>query len=60
MRRLTIAILVTLLGVQMLARTVGAEPPMLPGMDEMMRQMEADLMELHGLSSKDLRSHTCR
>lgn len=32
---------------------VGAEPPMLPGMDEMMQQMEQDLMELRGLSGKD-------
>ena len=36
-----------------LTSPVGAEPPMLPGMDEMMRQMEADLMTLRGLTGKD-------
>ena len=56
MRKLTIAILLTLLAALWLvapATPVSAAPPMLPGMDEMMQQVDQDVAKLQGLSGKD-------
>ena len=53
MRRPIVALLTTLLAALLAVTPAGAEPPMLPGIDEMMWQMERDLMELQGLSGKD-------
>ena len=53
MRRITLALMTPLIAALLLAAPAGAEPPMLPGMDEMMQQMERDMLELRGLSGKD-------
>ena len=53
MRRMALGLLATLLATLLFSAPVAAEPPMLPGMDEMMQQMERDLMELRGLTGKD-------
>lgn len=53
MRNRLYAVVVALLVALSLVGPVGAEPPMLPGMDKMMQQMEQDLMGLRALSGKD-------
>jgi uncharacterized protein (DUF305 family) len=53
MRKRLYAAIAALLVTLLLAAPAGAEPPVLPGMDEMMQQMERDLMELRGLRGRD-------
>lgn len=53
MRKRLCAAMAALLVTLLLTAPVGAEPPMLPGMDEMMQQMERDLMKLRGLRGQD-------
>lgn len=53
MRRLITMLLATVLTALLLATPVSAAPPPLPGMEEMMAQMEQDTAELPGLTGKD-------
>ncbi len=53
MRRLVTLGLAMLLGIFGIAGSAGAQPPMLPGMDEMMAQNERDVTELMSLTGRD-------